>query len=438
MQDKTMALTKPQGPQSLIQSLDDILKIAEIAANSKKFPDAVTTAQAAVKILAGREIGLEPFESLRSINIINGRPEYAAGLLAALIEESPVYSFDVIRSDSEVCELQFKKSGKVRGPSIFTMDDARRAGLVTPRSNWEKYPKAMLFNRALTQGQRMFAAGITRGAAYCEGELSEAIEITPEAPEIEAPADDMASGFGITLDKIGALIEATGRNDSSGERRQIFEGLRQGAFQAVAQQLRLPAAEIVRLFGHLATRPTCATPAPEAVDIAPEANEARARHQAARQKWHPAPVVCPPITDPVAMTPETIEAQAQAEGQHIAAQVAADREAKAAEAVAPGADDVPLDLTATDKRAALADLSMEIVKEFAKPLGITRERVQKERALVIGRNFTAVADLSLNECQILIDHLETWRGNLRIEARDVADKATADARSKTGKGGKAQ
>jgi len=135
-------------------------------------------AQAIAKVMAGAELGLPPFASMAGIHIIKSKPVISAGLIATLIERSKIYSFKVVENDETKCVIDFYKNGEKAGRETFTIQDATRAGL--SGDNWRKFPKNMLFARAISNGAKFFCAGIFAGSVYTEGELDDSQPMTYE------------------------------------------------------------------------------------------------------------------------------------------------------------------------------------------------------------------------------------------------------------------
>lgn len=145
---------------------------------SGMFPDIKLHEQALVKVMVGKEMGINPFQSLTGIHMVNGKPEISARLMSSLISRHPDYFYRVIKSTEEVCEIDFydkknpasDKNHKI-GTVSFTMAEAQKAGLAG-KDNWKKYPADMLFARALSRGARRMAAAAFFGVpVYVEGEL---------------------------------------------------------------------------------------------------------------------------------------------------------------------------------------------------------------------------------------------------------------------------
>jgi hypothetical protein len=151
---------------------EGLLKVGAMLAKSGFFPDAKVEAQAVAKILAGAELGVGPVASLRGIDLINGKLAPNAGLISALIKRRrPAYDFRVIENTNQRCELAFYEHGREVGRSSFSADDAKTALLT--EGNWKKFPRNMMFARALTNGARWYCADIFLGGVYVPEELGE-------------------------------------------------------------------------------------------------------------------------------------------------------------------------------------------------------------------------------------------------------------------------
>lgn len=102
------------------------------------------------------------------------------------------------------------RRGESLGVSEFTIEEARQAEL-TSRPPWRKYPRAMLFARAMSQGVRTYCPDVFGTAVYTPEELDapvnesgELIEATPvtnarartaaAVANAERPASSMVSG----------------------------------------------------------------------------------------------------------------------------------------------------------------------------------------------------------------------------------------------------
>lgn len=177
--------TVVRSPKALSQR--DPMQIAAAFHASGFFPDVKSKAQAVVKIIAGEEIGIGPMAAIKGITVIEGQLGYTGNLIATLVKQHPTYDYKVVEKTNERCRLEFYDGDELLGDSEFSIEDAQRAGLVKPKSNWEKYPRAMCFNRALTEGVRAFIPDVTAGSpAYTDDEIEEVIEHGP----VEAASAD--------------------------------------------------------------------------------------------------------------------------------------------------------------------------------------------------------------------------------------------------------
>lgn len=176
-----------------VMSTDEVMTIGQVLAKSGYFKDTTDQAQAVAKVLAGQELGVGPVASMRGITFVMGKMNLDAGLVAALIQRSGRYDYRILVHTADECKLAFYDNGKMVGESRFTMADAQAADL-RGKDIWKKYPKNMLFARALTNGARWYCPGVYFGAVYSGDELTETaeppaiIETIPDAKPVPAAA----------------------------------------------------------------------------------------------------------------------------------------------------------------------------------------------------------------------------------------------------------
>jgi hypothetical protein len=165
----------------------DTMKLGRVLAESGFFSDSREAAQAVVKVLAGRELGFGPIASMRGVNIIKGKVSLAADLQAAAIKGSAKYDYRVREHDSERCVIEFFQGSDSVGVSTFTMADAKDAGLLA-NDTWRKYPRNMLFARAMSNGARWYCPDVFGGAVYAPEELGARVDEEGSVVEVSAPA----------------------------------------------------------------------------------------------------------------------------------------------------------------------------------------------------------------------------------------------------------
>jgi hypothetical protein len=163
-----------------IESLREPMAIGRVFAESGLFPDIKSQAQAVVKIMAGRELGLSPFESMRNLYLVNGKLAIQSNALASLIKLSKKYDYKIDKHDDQECSISFFEiiDGKKEplGVSTFTFKDAAKAGLAN-KDVWKNYPKNMLFARSLSNGVRFYCPDAACGWALT---AEEAEDLLPE------------------------------------------------------------------------------------------------------------------------------------------------------------------------------------------------------------------------------------------------------------------
>lgn len=181
-ENNTTAMEVGNKQNVALTSFEEINGMARAFVASGMFSDTKQLSQAIVKIQAGKELGLQPVYSMQNINLIRNRLCSSANTLAMLVKGSGRYNYKIIAHDDKQCSINFyeNQDGKMSevGNSTFTMDDAKRAELVKPDSGWVKYPRAMLFSRAISQGARIYCPDAI-GGMYTDEEMR-AIPTNPE------------------------------------------------------------------------------------------------------------------------------------------------------------------------------------------------------------------------------------------------------------------
>lgn len=177
--------------------INEIQQVARLLALSNYF-DAkgngeTAIAQLATKILAGQELGYEPFASVNGIHIIQGKPSISGNLMATAVKRSARYDYRVRQMDDSAVTVEFfeRINGRLEslGVSAFTAEDAKKAAT----QNMNKFPRNMLFNRAMSNGVRWYCPDVFQGnAVYTPDELGVAVnddgEIVDAQYTVTSPA----------------------------------------------------------------------------------------------------------------------------------------------------------------------------------------------------------------------------------------------------------
>ena len=156
-------------------SLEETMTLGKVLAQSGFFSDSREAAQAVVKVLAGAELGFGPVASMTGVNIIKGKVALSANLIAAAIKRSGRYNYRVRELTDQVCVVEFFEQGQSVGVSSFSMVDAKNAGLATG-DNWRKFPRNMLFARAISNGSKWYCPDLSGGPLYTPDELGVVVD----------------------------------------------------------------------------------------------------------------------------------------------------------------------------------------------------------------------------------------------------------------------
>ena len=178
-----------------IRTIDDLSRLSVMLAKSGFFSDTKEAAQCGVKVLAGLELGFPAIASMTGIHIINGKPSIGANLMAAAIKRSDKYNYRITRHDNDGCTIVFYENGEVVGESTFTREDAAVAGALEGKNahTWKKFPRNMLFSRAMSNGFRWHCPDLFTGAVvYTPDELDLATDeegnLVKTTPSVPTPA----------------------------------------------------------------------------------------------------------------------------------------------------------------------------------------------------------------------------------------------------------
>ena len=183
----------------------DIMNISKAFYESGMFTDIKSIAQAMVKISAGQEIGIPPFAAMTGIHIIQGKPTIGAGLIASRVKGSGKYDYKVIEASEKVCSIDFYQGKEKIGNSTFTIEDAKKA----LTKNIDKFPKNMLFARAISNGVKWYCPDVFSGPVYVPEEMQSITEDTPHTvvlPNIDEIINDLQ--VCVSLEELQAIWKA--------------------------------------------------------------------------------------------------------------------------------------------------------------------------------------------------------------------------------------
>lgn len=201
-QPAALSPTRPTAVQVAEIPLMDLCQHLARSGFFKNFSDA---SKAMVAVAYGSELGLTPIASVMNIHIIEGKPCLSATVVAALIDKTSDCRYRVSENTAERCVLEALRGGEALGRIEWTMDMARNAGLAG-KDNWKKWPRRMLFCRALAELARTYFAHIFTGSVYIPEELG--AEVDAQGDVITVPGESEPLPPVVTPNPDRAIAEA--------------------------------------------------------------------------------------------------------------------------------------------------------------------------------------------------------------------------------------
>ncbi len=129
-------------------------------------------------IYTGRARGIDDMTAIQEIHVIDGSPSYSAALLTAKVHERG-HKLDGKISPTQATAQGTRADNGAQMSYTFTLEDAERAGLAKKR-NWQQYPAAMCWARAVTMLCRALFSDCFLGGVYTREELDADYEVTAD------------------------------------------------------------------------------------------------------------------------------------------------------------------------------------------------------------------------------------------------------------------
>lgn len=183
------------------QEFNVLKEFGSMAVKSGLLPTSINTPEKAVIIaLKGREIGIPPLQAFSGISVVQGKPTMSSELMLALIyRDIPGVVIDYIETSDKACIIEAKRPGGRPTRFSFTLEDAKRAGLLG-KGPWLSYPAAMLRARCISAMARAVFPDALAGISYTPEELGAPVNEEGAVIDVqhakrvhEAPAVQMAA-----------------------------------------------------------------------------------------------------------------------------------------------------------------------------------------------------------------------------------------------------
>jgi hypothetical protein len=121
-----------------------IERVAPAMHQARFFGGVTSPAAAAAIMLTGYELGLPLAASFRFVHVVDGRPSLSPKGALAVLRRSGLLEGMELAEAPGACTVTMRRRGGEAYTLTWTLDDARRAGVVRPNGGWERYPQNML------------------------------------------------------------------------------------------------------------------------------------------------------------------------------------------------------------------------------------------------------------------------------------------------------
>ena len=177
---------------SNIVPVSDLEKMAAAAANSRMFGFKSKEEALAIMLLCQAE-GLHPGIAMRDYHVIQGRPTLKAdAMLARFQQNGGKVEWHTLTNEEVSATFSHPSGGSAK--ITWTFAEAKKIGL-TGKDNWNKYPRAMLRARVVSEGVRTVYPGVVIGTYTPEEAQDMEPKGRPQAPVIDVEATEVEAEF---------------------------------------------------------------------------------------------------------------------------------------------------------------------------------------------------------------------------------------------------
>jgi hypothetical protein len=169
--------------------LSGFVEFAKVMAAAGALPQGVSgnPANLLYLVMAGIDAGFRPMQALELYDMIQGKPALSAeGKRVAMLRDG--HEFETVEESATSCTVRGRRRGsQTWHTASYTLDEAKKAGLIKPGSNWDKHPSDMLFARATARLCRRYFPDVAAGVATIE-DLQDSRAATAKRPDMAAVA----------------------------------------------------------------------------------------------------------------------------------------------------------------------------------------------------------------------------------------------------------
>ena len=214
----------------IILQADALGATAVVAASSALAPDALRNRpqDALIVLMAGRELGFAPMQSLRMLSVIKGKVTLSADATVALVRRSgECVEWRCVETTRERATYTTRRKGDTE-PTVltWTIEQATRAGLVGGQG-WRSYPEAMLRARCASALARIVYPDLVAGI-YDPDELAAPLDAPrPQVETVRPVVEVKAEAVAVDVVEIVPAAET-----DSAKRRRLIEQMMTLEFDA--------------------------------------------------------------------------------------------------------------------------------------------------------------------------------------------------------------
>lgn len=169
------------------RTFEEAYRFANLMASSDLVPKEFRNnpANVLLAVQLGHEVGLNPMQAIQSIAVINGRPCMWGDAVLGIVQASGLLEVinESVENDTGICTV--KRKGNEPLTRSFSMEEAKKAGLIERGAVWKTYPKRMLQMRARSFALRDGFADVLKGLHVREEvedfDPGEAVEVGRES-----------------------------------------------------------------------------------------------------------------------------------------------------------------------------------------------------------------------------------------------------------------
>ncbi len=189
MSEETALAVRQAATVIVPRTLAEVIDLAERLSKSTLLPDALKgkVPDVLMQIMAGQELGLYSMASLRSFNIISGKPVMTADAMVAVVLGSGKAEYFRRLGEGTATSVTYvtKRRGEPEQKCTWTLEMAKQAALYQ-KDNWRTFPRAMLASRAKSELARDVYPDVLAGCFT----VDEIADRAPEAGAVQVSSRD--------------------------------------------------------------------------------------------------------------------------------------------------------------------------------------------------------------------------------------------------------